>query len=58
MSSAEFELWMGLQLLRQDECPECGVEPKDLMEFETVKFHCPVCNHDSFRVKRIGKVNF
>lgn len=52
MSSTEMEMWYGLEMLRQEECPNCGVEPKELMEYTTVKVKCPVCKHESARVKR------
>ena len=53
MSSAEIELRYALALLRQDECPNCGVEPIDMMEYETTTQHCPVCSHDYEKVKRL-----
>lgn len=53
MSSTELELRYALALLRQDECPNCGVEPRDMMDFETTKQHCPVCGHDYEKVKRL-----
>lgn len=53
MSSAEFELWMALELQRQVECPNCGTEPRDMHDVELVKLHCPNCKNDYQRVKRI-----
>jgi len=45
MSSAEFSMWLAEEALRADECPFCGVEPRDLSEFEVHDIKCPVCKH-------------
>lgn len=52
MSSTELELWYGYAMLKQDECPNCGVEPRDMMEYATVEVKCPVCKHQHARVRR------
>jgi Zn finger protein HypA/HybF involved in hydrogenase expression len=44
---------MGLMLLEQEECPNCGVAVRDMMQYETVNVHCPICKHDYFRVRHI-----
>jgi hypothetical protein len=45
MSSAEFAMWLAEEALRADECPFCGVEPRDLSEYEIHDIKCPVCKH-------------
>ena len=45
MSSAEFEIWLAEEALRADECPFCGIEPRDLSEFELHDIKCPICKH-------------
>jgi len=52
MSNAEFELWHADDLLRADECPFCGVEPRDLMEFQVDDVKCPICKHKYGKIKR------
>lgn len=52
VSSTELELWFGLALLRQDECPNCGIEPRDLMDYTTETIRCPVCKHEHAKVKK------
>lgn len=52
MTEDEFELWMAEDAIRADECPYCGVEPRDLMEYEQVKVHCPVCKADYTKTRR------
>ena len=54
MSSAEFEVWMALAMLREDECPNCGVEPRDMMEFNYGEVKCPVCNSHYGKIRRWG----
>jgi len=46
MSVEELELWMAEDQLRHDECPNCGVEPRDMMDWDYVKLHCPTCKTD------------
>jgi len=53
MSNAEFELWLAEDLLRSKECPSCGVEPRDLMEFQVDDIKCPVCKNKYGIVRRI-----
>lgn len=53
MSSAEFELWMALAQVRSTECPSCGHEARELMEWDIVEVKCPVCKHTYGRVKRL-----
>ena len=53
MSSAEFELWMALAMVREDECPRCGVEPREMMNYKTAAFTCPVCGWEGERVRRL-----
>lgn len=52
MSNAEFELWMAEYDIRGDECPYCGVEPRDMEEWEQHKVTCPVCKNDYFKTRR------
>ena len=53
MSNAEFELWLAEEALRSDECPFCGTEPRDLMEFQVDDIKCPVCKNKYGKVRRI-----
>lgn len=53
MSNAEFELWLSEEALRADECPFCGTEPKELMEYEVHDIKCPVCKNKYGKVRRI-----
>lgn len=46
MSSDEFELRMALDAIKADECPHCGVEPRDLMRFHHELIKCPVCKNE------------
>lgn len=43
ISSWEFDLWILENMCRSDECPHCGVDPKDLMDFEVRDIKCPIC---------------
>lgn len=52
MSNAEFELWLAEDILRSDECPACGVEPRELMDFEVEDVKCPVCKNKYGKVRR------
>ena len=54
MSNQEFELRMALEMIRQDECPNCGVEPRDMMEYGTQEVHCPVCKNNYHKVRKLG----
>jgi hypothetical protein len=45
MSSAEFEMWVAEEALRADECPFCGMEPRDLGAYEMHDIKCPICKH-------------
>jgi Zn ribbon nucleic-acid-binding protein len=51
MSNAEFEMWMAEDSLRRDECPNCGVEPRDIGKYVTNEIRCPTCKTTYFRVK-------
>jgi DNA-directed RNA polymerase subunit RPC12/RpoP len=53
MSQEEFELWMAEDAIRADECPYCGVEPRDLMDFEQSEIKCPVCKQKYHKTKRV-----
>jgi uncharacterized Zn finger protein (UPF0148 family) len=54
MSSAEFEAWLALAMLREDECPNCGVEPRDMMKFNYGEVKCPVCHSSYGKIRRWG----
>jgi uncharacterized Zn finger protein (UPF0148 family) len=54
MTSAEFELHMALSMIQTDECPHCGVEPRDLMEYNYGEVKCPVCKNSYGKVRRWG----
>lgn len=51
MSNAEFELWMAEDTLRQDECPNCGIEPKDIGKYTAHEIKCPTCKTTYFRIR-------
>lgn len=53
MSNTEFELWVALAAKRQFECPSCGKEANELMEYSTAKQHCPICKYDYTRTERL-----
>lgn len=52
MSSAEFEIWVAEYEIRADECPFCGMEPRDLGEFEMHDIKCPVCKHTYGKLRK------
>lgn len=52
MSSAEFSIWLAEETLRADECPFCGIEPRDLGEFEMHDIKCPVCKHTYGKLRK------
>ena len=52
MSSAEFEIWIAEEALRGDECPFCGMEPRDLGEYEMHDIKCPVCKHTYGKLRK------
>ena len=45
MSSAEFSIWLAEEAIRADECPFCGMEPRDLGSYEMHDIKCPICKH-------------
>lgn len=51
MSNQEFELHLALSMVKQDECPHCGVEPRDMNEFGVVSLRCPICKADYSRLR-------
>lgn len=53
MDEDEFNLWMAEEAVRADECPYCGVEPRDMMKYDYRKIHCPTCKADYHKTKRI-----
>lgn len=53
MSNAEFELWMALANVRSHECPNCGHEAKEMMEFRLIDVKCPLCKHKYQRTSGI-----
>lgn len=56
MSSTELELWMGLSLVRAEECPSCGVHAGDMMKWQNLEVKCPVCKHQYTRNRFIEDV--
>jgi len=51
MTAAEFEVWMAEETLRSRQCPNCGLEPKDMAEGAGVtKVNCPFCK---FKFERV-----
>lgn len=52
MSNAEFEIWLAEETLRADECPFCGVEPRDLGEYEMHDIKCPICKHTYGKLRK------
>jgi len=51
MSNQEFELWMALAMVRGEECPNCGREARELMEWELHTIKCPICKHEYEKVR-------
>jgi predicted Zn-ribbon and HTH transcriptional regulator len=49
MSNAEFELWMALAHVRSHECPNCGHEAKEMMNFQLKHAKCPICKYEYHR---------
>lgn len=43
LGPGELVFWKGLQLVRRYECPNCGLEARDMMDYTTVPMSCPVC---------------
>jgi hypothetical protein len=52
MSSAEFEIWAAEYALRADECPFCGMEPRDLGDYEMHDIKCPICKHTYGKLRK------
>lgn len=52
MSVEEFDTWMAEDEIRSFECPFCGVEPSEMMEFDYKKVHCPNCSSDYHKTVR------
>lgn len=55
MSNAEFELWMAEEMIRNDACPNCGVEPRDMMDYDYMTIKCPTCDTSYGKTKRRGE---
>lgn len=55
VTTTEFEMWVGLKLLEQEECPQCGVAVKDFMMVDYIEVKCPVCGLKYHRIKRRGE---
>lgn len=53
MSQEEFDIWVGLAQKRQHECPSCGKEVREIMDYSVSKQHCPICSHDYYRTERV-----
>ena len=43
MPPEEYIYWQGLALLKQYECPNCGLEARDMNKYHTVPVSCPIC---------------
>lgn len=52
MSNAEFELWMAYEVIRNDSCPNCGVEPREMMDYTYVEVKCPTCDTKYGKTRR------
>lgn len=52
MSSAEFSMWVAEEALRSDECPFCGLEPREMGEYELHDIKCPVCKHTYGKLRK------
>ena len=55
MSNQEFELWLAYEMLKSEQCPNCGLEARDLMEFELVPVRCPHCKNEYKRIRRFDQ---
>lgn len=61
ITSAEFEFWVGLAMVRGEECPNCGHEAKDMMDYQWLPAKCPICDyrygrpvHKSMAMRLVG----
>lgn len=52
VSSTEIELWMAEYTIRGNECPFCGIEPRDMEDFSIHEIPCPVCKEKYKKVRR------
>jgi len=52
MSSTELELWMAYSMVKSEQCPNCGLEARDMEYYELKPVHCPHCKHDYKRIAR------
>lgn len=52
MSSGEFELWMARDMVKADECPNCGVPYLEFMDWTTKEIKCSVCKQTHTRIVR------
>jgi predicted Zn-ribbon and HTH transcriptional regulator len=50
LGPGELVFWKGLGLLRKFECPNCGLEAKDMHNFTTLPMKCPICKTQWERV--------
>lgn len=46
-------MWAAEESLRADECPNCGIDGHDLMDYTSIKLTCAVCKHEYLRVKAV-----
>ena len=46
------EIWQAYYSLKSEECPHCGTDARDLMEFTMQDLKCPVCKHEYSRKTR------
>jgi uncharacterized protein (DUF983 family) len=53
VSTQEFDMWLALASVRADECPHCGVEPTQFMDFELADIRCPNCKQTYHKTKAV-----
>ena len=54
VSAQEFDLWLALASVRGDECPHCGVDPVEFMDYELAEIRCSVCKQTFHRTRAIN----
>lgn len=56
MTAAEFDIWKAEFGLRNDECPACGHEVRDMMDFSAHEVKCPICKTSYMKIRQARPV--
>lgn len=51
MTASEFDLWMTEFVVRNDECPACGHEVRDIGAFHAYEVTCPICKTNYMKIR-------